>query len=150
MSHNRVTSVYCQYGSCSLGEQATFCCIGLFEVLLKCLYYFYAVYALYRVATVSRHQIDMDNLVGMGSKHHHSKGMVSHKVISHQQAAMELLLMVSHMVMVHLARSLVYMSILIAFLVYPEFVHFERISEICFEYFILVNCVFHTISIEVR
>jgi len=101
------------------------------------------------VATVSRHQIDMDNLVGMGSKHHHSKGMVSHKVISHQQAAMELL-MVSHMVMVHLARSLVYMSILIAFLVYPEFVHFERISEICFEYFILVNCVFHTISIEVR
>jgi len=66
-----------------------------------------SVCALCRAVTVSHHQIDTDNLVDMGSSNHHHKVTVSHKVISNQQAAMELLLMASHMVMVPLANSLV-------------------------------------------
>ena len=59
---------------------------------------------------VSHHQISMDSLVGMGSRHHHLKATVSHKVTSNRQVAMELLLMVNHMVMVLLANSLVYVD----------------------------------------
>lgn len=53
-----------------------------------------------RVVMVSHNQTDMDNLVDMVSSHH--KAMVSH-----QEVAMELLLMVSHMATVPPPNSLV-------------------------------------------
>ena len=52
---------------------------------------------------VSHNQTDMDNLVDMVSSHH--KAMVSH-----QEVAMELLLMVSHMATVPPPNSLVCVS----------------------------------------
>jgi len=56
----------------------------------------------------SSRQIDMDNLVVMGSSRHQHKATVSRRAISHQEVVMALPLhMVSHMVMVPLANNLV-------------------------------------------
>ena len=53
-----------------------------------------------RVVMVSSHRIDMDNLVHMGSSHHHRA--ISH----HRHLAIDLLLMVSPLTVVLLANRL--------------------------------------------